>query len=56
VDWTEQRHHMAGTVGGILLERFRARDWVRPGRYHRALLITEAGRAEIASRFGVTPE
>jgi DNA-binding transcriptional ArsR family regulator len=56
VDWTEQRHHMAGVVGGILLEQFRTRDWVRPGRYHRALLVTEKGRDELASRFGVVPE
>jgi len=56
VDWSEQRHHMAGVVGGILLEQFRTRDWVRPGRYHRALLVTQAGRDELASRFGVVPE
>ena len=56
VDWTEQRHHMAGPVGAILLEQFRSRDWVRPGRCHRALLITEAGQAELAARFGVVPQ
>ena len=56
VDWTEQRHHMAGAVGSILLEQLRTRDWVRPGRAPRALLVTEAGRAELAARFGVVPE
>lgn len=56
VDWTEQRHHMSGAVGGILLGQFLKRDWVRPARYHRALVVTDAGRAELASRFGVTPE
>ena len=56
VDWTERRHHMAGMVGGILLEQFRTRDWVRPGRYHRALTITDACRAELAARFGVAAE
>jgi DNA-binding transcriptional ArsR family regulator len=56
VDWTEQRHHMAGVVGGILLEQFRRRDWVRPSRYHRALTVTDAGRDQIAARFGVAPE
>lgn len=56
VDWTEQRHHMAGAVGGILLSQFRARGWVSPGRRHRALTVTDAGRAQLASRFGVTPE
>jgi hypothetical protein len=47
---------MAGVVGGILLEQFRVRDWIRPGRYHRALTITDAGRAELAARFGVAAE
>jgi hypothetical protein len=54
VDWTEQRHHMAGAVGGILLGEFRGRDWVRPGRFHRSLIVTQAARAEFAVRFGVT--
>jgi DNA-binding transcriptional ArsR family regulator len=56
VDWTEQRHHMAGVVGGILLQQFLSRGWVRPGRHHRALTVTDAGRAEITARFGVAPE
>lgn len=56
VDWTEQRHHMSGAVGGILLGQFLKRDWVRPARYHRALTVTDTGWAELASRFGVTPE
>lgn len=56
VDWTEQRHHMAGPVGSILLDQFRRRDWIRPGRYHRALLVTPAGQAELAARFGVAAE
>jgi len=56
VDWTEQRHHMAGTVGGILLKQFLGRGWVRPGRHHRALMVTDEGRDQIAARFGVVPE
>jgi DNA-binding transcriptional ArsR family regulator len=56
VDWTEQRHHMAGVVGGILLERFLTRGWVHPGSHHRAVTVTAIGRTEIAARFGVVPE
>jgi hypothetical protein len=47
---------MAGVVGSILLEQFLSRRWVRPGRYHRALTVTDAGRGEIAARFGIVPE
>lgn len=56
VDWTEQRHHMAGAVGGILLERLQALDWVRPARYNRALTVTPDGRDELAKRFSVPAE
>jgi DNA-binding transcriptional ArsR family regulator len=56
VDWTEQRHHMAGAVGSLVLDRFRALDWVRPGRYNRALIVTDAGREELAARFGITAQ
>ena len=56
VDWTEQRHHMAGEAGSMLLDQFRRLDWVRPGRYSRALMVTQEGRAQLAERFGVTAE
>jgi DNA-binding transcriptional ArsR family regulator len=56
VDWTERRHHMAGPAGAVLLDQFRRHDWVRPGRYHRAVVVTPEGRAELAARFGVTAE
>jgi DNA-binding transcriptional ArsR family regulator len=56
VDWTEQRHHMAGAVGGILLGEFQRRDWVRAGRFNRSLTVTSAGHAEFAARYGVTLE
>jgi DNA-binding transcriptional ArsR family regulator len=56
VDWTEQRHHMSGAVGALLLDRFRAMDWVRPGRYNRALVVTDTGREQFAERFGITAD
>ena len=56
VDWTEQRHHMSGAVGAILLSQLSENDWIRPGRCSRALIVTQAGRAELGARFGVTPD
>jgi len=55
VDWTEQRHHMAGVAGRELLRRMLELGWVRPSRYHRALSITDTGREQLAERFGVLP-
>lgn len=56
VDWTEQRHHMAGVAGRELLRRMLELGWVQPSRYHRALSITNAGREQLAQRFGVRPD
>ncbi len=31
VDWTEQRHHLAGPLGTAIADRLFERDWVRRG-------------------------
>lgn len=57
VDWTEQRHHLAGALGAALLARMRDLDWVRPHpRTARALVVTDAGRVGFAETFGVDTE
>lgn len=55
VDWTEQRHHLAGRVGAALLSRLQELDWLRRDttRSRRALLITDTGRAGFAARFAI---
>jgi DNA-binding transcriptional ArsR family regulator len=55
VDWTEQRHHMAGAAGRELLRRMLELGWVRPSRHHRALSITDTGREQLAEHFGILP-
>lgn len=55
VDWTEQRHHLAGTVGAALLARFEQLDWVRRDRAKvRALRVTDAGRRGFAEHFDIS--
>ncbi|OMC29689.1 transcriptional regulator [Mycobacterium sp. GA-1841] len=53
IDWTEQRHHLAGGLGRALLDHFLAADWVRRAPRHRALTVTDAGRAALGERFGI---
>jgi hypothetical protein len=55
VDWTEQRHHLAGAAGAALLSRFEELDWIRRGakKVPRALTITDAGRDGFARHFGI---
>ena len=56
VDWTEQRHHMAGATGRHMLRQLERRGWVKPGRYHRALTLTTEGRDELTARFGLASD
>lgn len=53
VDWTEQRHHLAGPLAAALLARFDEDGWLRSVPGHRALKVTEDGVAGLADRFGV---
>ena len=55
VDWTEQRHHLAGPVGRELLRVFEGAGWVQPSRHHRALIVTDQGREQLTARLGLSP-
>jgi DNA-binding transcriptional ArsR family regulator len=45
LDWTERRHHIAGTLGCAMYKRFRELRWLLPVRDTRVLRITLEGRA-----------
>lgn len=53
-DWTEQRHHLAGRLGAMLLTTFCDTGWLarRPG--HRALRITDSGAMALHRHLGLT--
>ena len=53
VDWSEQRHHLAGGLGRGLLDRLLELDWIRRTESSRAVRITAAGRAGLRTTFGV---
>lgn len=53
VDWSEQRHHVAGRLGRAILDRFIGADWVRRAPRHRALTVTSTGRGALADLFGI---
>ncbi|MHC1560066.1 ArsR/SmtB family transcription factor [Actinomycetospora sp. C-140] len=53
VDWTEQRHHLAGPLAAALLARFDEDGWLRSMPGHRAVKVTDDGVAGLADRFGV---
>jgi DNA-binding transcriptional ArsR family regulator len=54
LDWTEQRHHVAGQLGRRLLERLLALDWLQRTASARALQLTDAGRAGLQAQLDIT--
>jgi DNA-binding transcriptional ArsR family regulator len=53
VDWSEQRHHLAGALGAALLTRLLDLGWVRRSPTSRAVHVTDDGRSGLAEAFGV---
>ena len=53
VDWSEQRHHLAGSLGAALAGEMFERGWIRHARSTRAVDISDAGYAGLREHFGV---
>jgi hypothetical protein len=53
VDWSEQRHHLAGALGRAILDRFLAARWVGRVSRGRAVKVTAEGRTALADWFGI---
>ncbi|HWE33092.1 MAG TPA: winged helix-turn-helix domain-containing protein [Solirubrobacteraceae bacterium] len=53
VDWSEQRHHLAGALGAALAERMFELRWIRRADRSRAVHLTDAGRTGLRDTFGV---
>lgn len=54
LDWSERRHHMAGSLGAVLLEKMLAEDWIRKTKNSRALVITAKGEKKLYELLGLT--
>ncbi len=54
VDWSEQRHHLAGALGRGLLDRLTEADWIRRSEATRAVRVTEAGQRGLREVFGIS--
>lgn len=43
MDWTERRHHLAGSLGAALTDELLRKDWVRRQEGSRVVTVTAAG-------------
>lgn len=53
MDWSEQRHHVAGTFGARLADRLFAFGWIERRPTGRAVTVTELGAPALAARLHV---
>jgi hypothetical protein len=53
VDWSEQRHHLAGSLGAALADRMFELGWVSRRRQGRAVTVSDEGRDGLRELFGL---
>ncbi|MFL5997039.1 MAG: ArsR/SmtB family transcription factor [Streptomyces sp.] len=56
VDWTSDKHHLAGRVGAAILSAFLAKGWVTQERDSRILVVGHEGKRDIARWLGMAPQ
>ncbi|GAB2564126.1 ArsR/SmtB family transcription factor [Nocardia heshunensis] len=53
VDWSERRHHLAGGLGALLLQRMLDENWCTPAKTPRAISFTPQGWQALHRTLGV---
>lgn len=53
LDWSERRHHVAGELGSLLLDRFLELKWMARMDGKRSIRITHCGEQELRHHFGL---
>ncbi|MCK9905543.1 winged helix-turn-helix domain-containing protein, partial [Frankia sp. Cpl3] len=53
LDWSERRHHLAGTLGTAIASRFFELGWIAKAPTSRAVRITEQGREQLVKQLGI---
>ncbi len=51
LDWSERRHHLAGSLGAALLNTMLNADWLRRTKHSRATIITAEGEKMLQRHF-----
>jgi DNA-binding transcriptional ArsR family regulator len=51
LDWSERRHHIAGSLAAALLDKMLLVDWIRRTKNSRAIIITSKGQRAFYDHF-----
>ncbi|MGE8525083.1 ArsR/SmtB family transcription factor [Chryseobacterium rhizosphaerae] len=54
LDWSERKHHLAGSLGASLLDKMLSLDYVRRTKNSRAILLTSKGKQYLYERFKIS--
>jgi DNA-binding transcriptional ArsR family regulator len=54
LDWSERRHHMAGSLAASLLDKMLSADWIRRTKNSRAIIITAKGQKMLYEYFRIS--
>lgn len=54
MDWSEQRHHLAGRLGGLLLTALLDNGWITRTPGQRAVRITATGQEALQDKLGLS--
>lgn len=53
LDWSEQRHHLAGALGAGMARLLFERGWLTPAPHSRAVVVTELGDRALRTQLGL---
>ena len=53
LDWSERRHHIAGTLGAALFQHYLKQGWIRRPEGTRSVAVTPAGQQAFVRIFGL---
>jgi DNA-binding transcriptional ArsR family regulator len=53
LDWTERKHHLAGSLGAALLAKMLGSYWLRPGSDPRVFIVTGKGQKAMSELFKI---
>src|SRR6185437_12037512 len=54
LDWSERKHHLAGSLGAALLEKMLSLDYIRKTKNSRAIVITSKGQLHLYEKFKIS--
>ena len=54
LDWSERKHHLAGSLGAALLDKMLSLDYIRRTKNSRAIVVTSKGQLHLYDNFKIS--